>query len=286
MVRCMSPKAQSAESRASIRTPGPSRRSPVACRTQSSPRRSAGRSTSRSLADRVRSRDARRLRRRRQRRRVGIYRVDGPTSFTVIADIGAFSVANPAETDVRRPDRTSSTRWSRTAAGSWSPTGTTTACCGSHSTARSPKLIAFDNIVPTGLAVPGQHACSWPRPAPSRTCPRTARSCRSCRSRRLATEVASGARLLVDVEFGRGPTLYALSQGDLPGRRLRRLARRCRTPAQLVKVNWDGTFTVVARRPEPADLARVHRKHRVRRHPRRGDLEDRSTSSTSRRRSE
>jgi hypothetical protein len=31
-----------------------------------------------------------------------------------------------------------------------------------------------------------------------------------------AVEVARGASLLVDVEFGRGRTLYALSQGDLP----------------------------------------------------------------------
>jgi hypothetical protein len=30
---------------------------------------------------------------------VGIYRVDGPSSFTVIANIGAFSLANPPDTD-------------------------------------------------------------------------------------------------------------------------------------------------------------------------------------------
>ena len=29
---------------------------------------------------------------------VGIYRVDGPDSFTVIADIGAFALANPPST--------------------------------------------------------------------------------------------------------------------------------------------------------------------------------------------
>jgi hypothetical protein len=59
-----------------------------------------------------------------------------------------------------------------------------------------------------------------------------------------ATEVASGASLLVDVEFGRGRNLYALSQGVFgggpPG-----------APAQpnigsLVKVNGNGTFTAVA----------------------------------------
>lgn len=33
---------------------------------------------------------------------------------------------------------------------------------------------------------------------------------------RTATEVASGARLVVDVEFGRGRRLYALSHGVFP----------------------------------------------------------------------
>ena len=29
----------------------------------------------------------------------GIYRIDGPSSFTVVADIGAFALANPPSTD-------------------------------------------------------------------------------------------------------------------------------------------------------------------------------------------
>ena len=36
---------------------------------------------------------------------VGIYRIDGPDSFTVVADIGAFALNNPPATSVRRPDR-------------------------------------------------------------------------------------------------------------------------------------------------------------------------------------
>ena len=68
---------------------------------------------------------------------VGIYRVDGPDSFTVVADIGEFSLAiRRALRSTSRP--ASSTRWKPTVAGSWSPMGTTTACCGSPSTARSP----------------------------------------------------------------------------------------------------------------------------------------------------
>ena len=35
----------------------------------------------------------------------GIYRVDGPDSFTVVADIGAFNLANPPTTPFDRPDR-------------------------------------------------------------------------------------------------------------------------------------------------------------------------------------
>jgi hypothetical protein len=55
--------------------------------------------------------------------------------------------------------------------------------------------------------------------------------------------VASGARLLVDVEFG-GGRLYALSQGIFP------VGSPPATPAlhytgALVKVNGNGTFTVI-----------------------------------------
>ncbi len=59
-----------------------------------------------------------------------------------------------------------------------------------------------------------------------------------------AREVAAGASLLVDVEFGRGRNLYALSQGVFGG-------GPAGSPAEpdtgsLVKVNGNGTFTVVA----------------------------------------
>jgi hypothetical protein len=73
------------------------------------------------------------------------------------------------------------------------------------------------------------------------TCPRTARSF-GPRST-TATEVASGSPLLVDVEFGRGRRLYALSQGVGSG-------GPAGSPAlpntgALVRVNRDGAFTVV-----------------------------------------
>jgi hypothetical protein len=59
-----------------------------------------------------------------------------------------------------------------------------------------------------------------------------------------AIEVASGAPLLVDVEFGRGRRLYALSQG--PGQ----IGAPDGSPAvpntgALVEINEDGTFTAI-----------------------------------------
>jgi hypothetical protein len=59
-----------------------------------------------------------------------------------------------------------------------------------------------------------------------------------------ATDVATGAPLVVDVQFARGHRLYALSQGPgvtgaPPG------APAQRNMGSLLKVNEDGTFTVI-----------------------------------------
>ena len=102
-----------AVSRGSIRERVPSRRMRAACRPPSSPRR----------------RDGRRLPRRHRlcprnsgRSRVGsdvvgIYRVDGLDDFTVIADIGTWSIDHPPATAFDVPSG-SSTRWTRFATGS------------------------------------------------------------------------------------------------------------------------------------------------------------------------
>ena len=68
----------------------------------------------------------------------GIYRMDGPDQFTVVADIGAFNIgiSRPSLRSIRRP--ASCTRCNPTVAGSWSAMGTSTASCRSPSTARSP----------------------------------------------------------------------------------------------------------------------------------------------------
>ena len=160
---------------------------------------------------------------------VGIYRVDGPDSFTVVADIGAFSVDNPPSTPF------------------FVPTGVQYALepyrggflvtDGHHNRVlrvtldgEVTELIAFGNIVPTGLAVSG-NTVYMAEAGPVPHLPEDGKVVAFGPKSPTATEVASGASLLVDVEFGRGRTLYALSQGDFSGRPCRVL-RRCRTPAR------------------------------------------------------
>ena len=66
--------------------------------------------------------------------------------------------------------------------------------------------------------------------------------------------MAAGSRLLVDVEFGRGHRLYALSQGVFPPGNPEGSPAEPNTGA-LVKVNRDGTFTVlVDRLNQPTSL--------------------------------
>ena len=67
--------------------------------------------------------------------KVGIYRVDDEDSFTVIADIGEFSLNNPPDTGFDIP---SGLQFALETfrGGSWSPTVTLTAYCMSRLTAR------------------------------------------------------------------------------------------------------------------------------------------------------
>ena len=173
---------------------------------------------------------------------VGIYRVDGPDSFTVVADIGAFSVDNPPDTPFFVP--TGVQYALETYRGGFLVTD------GHHNRVlrvtldgEVTELIAFDNIVPTGLDVHG-NTVYMAEAGPVPHLPQDGKVVSFEPKSLTATEVASGGRLLVDVEFGRGRTLYALAQGVWP------LGNPAGSPAlpntgQLLEVN-DGTFTVVA----------------------------------------
>jgi hypothetical protein len=172
----------------------------------------------------------------------GIYRVDGPSTFTVVADIGQFATANPPETDYSV--QTGLQYALEPYRGGFLVTD------GHHNRVyrvtldgRVSELIAFGNTVPTGLAVRGR-TVYMAEAGPVPHLPQTGRVLRLEPRSETATVVATGARLLVDVEFGRGHELYALSQGefratDPPG------APALPNTGALLKVNRDGTFTVV-----------------------------------------
>src|SRR5258705_3423355 len=85
---------------------------------------------------------------------VGIYRVDGPNSFTVVADIGKFILLNPPNTPFDIP--TGLQYAMETYRGGFVVTD------GHHNRVlrvtldgKVTEFIAFDNVVPTGLAVRG-----------------------------------------------------------------------------------------------------------------------------------
>ena len=61
---------------------------------------------------------------------------------------------------------------------------------------------------------------------------------------KVVTERASGCSLLVDVEFGRGRALYALSQGDYSGNP-EPASPALQNSGKLLRANKDGTFSVV-----------------------------------------
>ena len=137
--------------------------------------------------------------------------MDGPSTFTVVADIGAFAAAHPPATAFFVP---SGVQYAlEPFRGGFLVTD------GHHNRVLQVSrdgavsvLLAFDDIVPTGLAASGDtiymaEAGPVPhRPADGKVVVFGPRST-------TAAVVAAGAPLLVDVAFGRGRQLFALAQG-------------------------------------------------------------------------
>jgi sugar lactone lactonase YvrE len=173
---------------------------------------------------------------------VGVYRVDGPASFTVIADIGEFALNHPPNTSFFVP--TGVQYAIETYRGGFLVTD------GHHNRVlrvtldgKVTELIAFGNIVPTGLEVSG-NTIYVAEAGPVPHLPETGKVVAFAPNELNVTEVASDARLLVDVEFGRGQTLFALSQGRFtPGNPEGSPADP--DTGSLLEINRDGTFTVL-----------------------------------------
>jgi sugar lactone lactonase YvrE len=174
----------------------------------------------------------------------GIYRVDGPHSFTVIADIGAFSIAHPPKTDFFIPTGLQYAM-QRYRGGFLVTDGHHNRVLRVRLNGQITEVMAFANVVPTGLAIRGRKIyVSQAGPVPHEPQNGKIVSFRLKSESPTVHEVASGARLLVDVEF-QGRTLYGLSQGLFPA------GGQPGSPAMpntgsLVRVTEDGTFEVVA----------------------------------------
>ena len=171
----------------------------------------------------------------------GIYRVDDVDTTTLIADIAEWSIDNPPDADYFVP---SGVQYA------FVPYGDGFLVTdGHHNRVLSvsldgevTELIAFGNIVPTGLAVQG-NTVYMAEAGPLPHLPETGKVVSFSPKSPTATEVASGGRLLVDVEFGRGASLFALSQGVW-------VSGPAGSPSSpntgaLLEVNDDGTFAVV-----------------------------------------
>jgi sugar lactone lactonase YvrE len=185
----------------------------------------------------------------------GIYRIDGPNRYTVIADIGQFSKANPPTPEF------------------FVPTGVQYAMQvygdgflvtdGHHNRVlkvtldgKISELLVLNNFVPTGLAIFG-NTVYMAEAGPVPHLPQDGKIVTfGPNLPTTASELASGASLLVDVERASSGKIYALSQGpgvsDAPAG----------SPAQpgtgsLVVVNGSALSVLVGKLDRPTSLELV-----------------------------
>ncbi|HEU4527766.1 MAG TPA: ScyD/ScyE family protein [Actinomycetota bacterium] len=173
---------------------------------------------------------------------VGIYRVDDSDDFTVIADIGAWSLAHPPATpfDVPTGVQYAMEKYRN----SFLVTD------GHHNRVLRVSLdgtiseeIAFGNIVPTGLEVRG-NTVYMAEAGPVPHLPQDGKVVSFQPTSDVVTEVAAGGPLLVDVEFGPSHDLFALAQGEFtPGNPAGAPANP--NTGKLLRVDGQGGFTVV-----------------------------------------
>lgn len=172
---------------------------------------------------------------------VGIYRIDGPDSQTVIADIGTFNIANPPATSYFVPTgvqyAVEAYRDGFLVADGHLNRVLYVTTDGEITITRS-----FENIVPTGLTLSGNKIfMSEAGPTPHN--PEDGLVISFVPASPKVKTVGSGAPLLVDVEFGFANRLFALSQGIWDG--VAPGSPALPNTGSLVRVNKDGTFSTI-----------------------------------------
>jgi sugar lactone lactonase YvrE len=174
----------------------------------------------------------------------GVYRIDRHGDATAIADVGAWSVAHPPETDFFVP---SGVQYAleKFHGGLLVSDGHHNRVLRVSRDGDIRQLRAFGNVVPTGLDTDGKRIyMAEAGPIPHR--PEDGKVVRFSH-KSSATEVASGGRLIVDVELGRRHELYALSQGvwDLPPTPENEGKPASPDTGRLLRVTNDGRFASV-----------------------------------------
>ena len=142
----------------------------------------------------------------------GIYRIEKDGSHTVVADLGAWSTDHPPATDFFIPSGVQYALQSFRN-GFLVTDGHHNRVLWVTLKGDISELIALDDIVPTGLEVSGNTVYVG-QAGPVPHLPATGKVLSFGANAPAVSEVASGASLIVDVEFGRGHQLYALSQGS------------------------------------------------------------------------
>jgi len=146
---------------------------------------------------------------------VGIYRIDGPRRFTVVADIGAYSSTHPPTSPFFLPTGVQYAIESYRG-GFLVTDGHHNRVLHVTTKGEISPVIALGNVVPTGIANVGNLVfLALAGPIPHR--PEDGKVLAFAPNFPRTLTIASGAPLLVDVEFGHRLSLYALSQGVWTG---------------------------------------------------------------------
>ncbi|HEX7037651.1 MAG TPA: ScyD/ScyE family protein [Pseudomonadales bacterium] len=186
----------------------------------------------------------------------GIYRITGPDTWEIVADLGTFSRDNPPPTAF---DLAHGVQFAM------QPIDQGFLVSDGHHNrilhvtldGAISVLKQYDNVVPTGLA--GEFGTVYVAelgPVPNLPEDGKVTSFPLLAPGTDRAAVASGVSMIVDVELGPDGALYALSQGDIgsevPG------APAAPNTGRLLQVKKDGTFKVLARRidrPTSLDFA-------------------------------
>ena len=174
--------------------------------------------------------------------KVGLYRMDGPQSFTVVADLGAFNIANPSKTEFFIATGVPYAL-ERFGDGFLVSDGHFNRVLQITRGGQVSIWKTFGNIVPTGMEVMG-NTVYLAEPGPTPHEPQTGRVVSFGTDSAAPTVVAAGARMLLDVESGPGGLLFGISQGVWNGKEAGSPAHS--ETGSLVRANTDGTFTAIA----------------------------------------